>query len=64
MTQKMRQKRLPSYINNFISNRRKINSKKELCGALHLDMLFSTKKKLKIFDEPGMRNIHQEIGGF
>ena len=30
--------------------------------VIYLDMIFRTKKKeLKIFDEPGMRNIHQEI---
>ena len=45
MTQKMRQKRLPGYISIFISNRRNFNSKKGLCGDLHLDMLFQTKQK-------------------
>ena len=35
---------LSSYLNIYISNRRKLNSKKGLCGAPHLDMLFLTKK--------------------
>ena len=50
MTQKMRQKLRSSYINRFISNRRKLNSKKGLCGAPRLDMLFRTKKKLNILN--------------
>ena len=51
MTQKMRQKWLPSYINVFISNRRKVSLKKWLCGVLNLDMLFQTnKKKIKYID--------------
>ena len=44
MTQKERQKLRSSYINRFISNRRKINSKKGLCGDTRLDMPFPTKK--------------------
>ena len=50
MTQKMRQKLRSSYINRFISNRRKLNSKKGLCGDPRLDMLFRTKKKLNILN--------------
>ena len=50
MIQKMRQKRLSSYINIFISNRRKINSTKWLCNAPHLDMLFQTKKEIKYIE--------------
>ena len=50
MTQKMRQKLRSSYINRFISNRRKLNSKKRLCGDLRLDMLFPTKKKIKYIE--------------
>ena len=49
MTQKMRQKLRSSYINSFISNRRKLNSKNGLCGAPRLDMLFQT-KKIKYID--------------
>ena len=44
MTQKKRQKLRSSYINRFISNRRKINWKKGLCGDTRLDMPFRTKK--------------------
>ena len=40
MTQKMRQKLRSSYINILLSNRRKLNSKKELYGDARLDMLF------------------------
>ena len=47
---KKRQKLRSSYINRFISNRRKINSKKGLCGDTHLDMPFRTKKKLNILN--------------
>ena len=47
MTQKMRQKLRSSYINRFISNRRKLNSKKGLWYDPHLDMPFRTKKKIK-----------------
>ena len=50
MTQKKRQKLRSSYINRFISNRRKINSKKGLCGDTRLDMPFQTKKKLNILN--------------
>ena len=50
MTQKMRQKLRSSYINRFISNRRKLNSKKGLCGAPRLDMPFRTKKKIKYIE--------------
>ena len=49
MTQKMRQKLRSSYINSFISNRRKLNSEKWLCGTPCLDMLFHT-KKIKYID--------------
>ena len=45
MTQKMLQKRLSTFINMFISSKRKLNSKKGLCGAPYLDMLFQTKTK-------------------
>ena len=41
---KMRQKLRSSYINRFISNRRKLNSKKGPWGDPRLDMLFRTKK--------------------
>ena len=44
------QKLRSSYINRFISNRRKINSKKELCGDTSLDMPFRTKNKLNILN--------------
>ena len=44
------QKQLPSYINIFISNRRKLNLKKGLCGAPHLDMLFQTKNGIKYIE--------------
>ena len=50
MTQKMRQKLRSSYINIFASNRRKVNSKKELCGDTRLDVPFRTKKKLNILN--------------
>ena len=50
MTQKMRQKLRSSYINIFASNRRKLNSKKGLCGDTRLDMLFRTKKELNILN--------------
>ena len=61
MTQKMRQKWLPSYINIFISNRRKLNSEKRFCGAPHPDMLFQTKKELAILNKPGTRKIRQKL---
>ena len=47
MTQKKRQKLRSSYINRFIYNRRKINSKIGLCDDTRLDMPFRTKKKIK-----------------
>ena len=47
MTQKKRQKLRSSYINRSISNRRKINSKKGLCGDTRLDMPFRTKKNAR-----------------
>ena len=50
MTQKMRQQLRSSYINTFISNRRKLNSKKALSGAPHLDVLFRTKKIIKYIE--------------
>ena len=50
-----------SYINWFISNRRKINSKKELCSDTHLDMLFWTKKNSIYWMSPGTRKIWQKI---
>ena len=50
MTQKMRQKLRSSYINRFISNRRKLNSKKGLCGDPRLDMLFRTKRRIKYIE--------------
>ena len=50
MTQKKRQKLRSSYINRFISNRGKINSKKGLCGDTRLDMPFRTKKKIKYIE--------------
>ena len=50
MTQKMRQKLRSSYINRSISNRRKINLKKGLCGDTRLDMPFRTKKKIKYIE--------------
>ena len=40
------------------------NLKKGLCGDPNLDMLFCTKKELKIFDLGGMRKICQEKGYF
>ena len=52
MTQKKRQKLRSSYINGFISNRRKINSKKGLCGDTRLHMPFRTKKKIKYVELP------------
>ena len=45
---KKRQKLRSSYINRFISNRRKINSKKGLCADTRLDVPFRTKKNLNI----------------
>ena len=50
MTQKMHQKLRSSYINILLSNRRKLNSKKWLCGVPRLDMLFRTKQKLNILN--------------
>ena len=50
MTQKMRQKLRSSYINRFISNRKKLNSKKGLCDDPRLDMLFRTKRILNILN--------------
>ena len=50
MTQKMRQKLRSSYINILLSNRRKLNSKKGLCGGSRLDMLFQTKKRIKYIE--------------
>ena len=47
---KKRQKLRSSYINRSISNRRKINSKKGLCGDTRLDMPFRTKTKLNILN--------------
>ena len=47
---KKRQKLRSSYINRFISDRRKINSKKGLCGDTRLDMPFRTKKKIKYIE--------------
>ena len=41
---------MSTYINRFISNRRKLNLKEELCGAPHLDMPFRTKRKLNILN--------------
>ena len=46
----MRQKLRSSYINIFASNRRKLNSKKGLCGDPRLDMLFRTKKRIKYIE--------------
>ena len=40
------------------------NLKKGLCGDPNLDMLFCTKKELRIFDLGGMRKICQEKGYF
>ena len=40
------------------------NLKKELCGNPNLDILFCTKKEVKIFDLGGMRKIWQEKGYF
>ena len=50
MTQKMRQKLRSSYINSLLSNRRTLNSKKELCGAPRLDIRFQTKTKIKYIE--------------
>ena len=50
MTEKMRQKLGSSYINRFISNRRKVKSKKWLCAAPRLNMLFRIEKKLNILN--------------
>ena len=44
MTQKMRQKLRSSYINILLSNRRKLNSKKGLCGARVSTCSFELKK--------------------
>ena len=38
--------------------------KKGRCGDPNVDMLFCTKKELKIFDLGGMRKIWQEKGYF
>ena len=50
MTTKMRQKLRSTYINRFISNRRKLNSKKGLCSDSRLDMPFRTKTKIKYIE--------------
>ena len=44
MTQKMRQKWVSGYIIVGIYNKKQSLTKRGLCGALHLDMLFQTKK--------------------
>ena len=61
MTPKMRQKLRSTYINSFISNRRKRNSRKRLCGASRLDMLFRTRKKLNILISPGTGKIRLKL---
>jgi hypothetical protein len=55
-TQKRRQKWVSSHINVCIYNKKKAQLKKGLCGALHLDTLFQTKKNLNKLIEPGPRN--------
>ncbi len=61
MTQKTRQKWVSRYIIICIYNKIMLNWKKGLCGALHLDALFQTKKNLNILNDPGPRNTGNKI---
>jgi hypothetical protein len=56
MAQKKRQKWVFSHISAYIYNKKQSLIKKGLCGDLHLDALFQTKKKINMLIGPGPRN--------
>ena len=55
------QKWVSSYINLCIYNKVSAYLKKGLCGALHLDTLFQTKKNLNLLNDTRPRNLGNKI---